>query len=65
MSGFQGYDQWKTASPFDDIEPCEVCGKDESVCECPECPECGTHGDPDNDPGVAVDAAEYLMVPDR
>jgi hypothetical protein len=47
MSGFQGYDQWKTASPFDDIEPCEVCGKDESVCECPECPECGTHGDPD------------------
>jgi len=28
MTGFQGYDQWKTASPYDDYddEHCDVCG---------------------------------------
>lgn len=46
MSGFQGYDQWKTASPYDDEGPCEVCGKDTAICECPECPICSEHGNP-------------------
>lgn len=27
-------------------QPCEVCGGDESTCECPECPVCGVCGDP-------------------
>ena len=46
MSGFNGYDQWKTASPYDDEPPCEVCGKDTAICECPECPVCNEHGNP-------------------
>ena len=38
MSGFQGYDQWKTAAPEEDYwdeDYCCVCGKDlpESVLE--------------------------------
>lgn len=47
MSGFQCYDQWKTASPYDDVdEACEVCHQDPAICECPECPECSEHGNP-------------------
>ena len=46
MSGFQGYDQWKTASPYDDEQPCKVCELDAAECECPECQQCGEHGDP-------------------
>lgn len=30
----------------EDPGPCQVCGKDEDHCICPECPECGTVGDP-------------------
>ena len=43
---FVGYDQWKTASPFDEYGPeiCEVCAKDVDDCECPECPVCGEIG---------------------
>ena len=42
---FAGYDQWKTASPYDDYpEICEACGVDASSCTCPECPECGDIG---------------------
>jgi len=47
MNGFQNYDQWKTASPYDaDESPCEICGIDPAECKCPECPECGEHGNP-------------------
>ena len=31
---------------FDLDSPCEVCGKDIDLCECPECPKCGSIGDP-------------------
>lgn len=43
---FRGYDQWKTASPWDEYGPeiCEVCAKDDDDCECPECPVCGEMG---------------------
>lgn len=26
--------------------PCDICGKWEEDCICPECPDCGYHGDP-------------------
>lgn len=41
----QGYDQWKTASPYDDEAPCEVCGLDPADCKCTICPECGAQPD--------------------
>ena len=31
---------------FDEIFPCEVCGKLVDDCICPECKVCGTQGDP-------------------
>ena len=43
---FRGYDQWKTASPYDDEYPCEVCDLDPADCECPECPVCHEQGNP-------------------
>ncbi len=46
MSLPRGYDAWKTASPYDEEMPCEVCGLDSAVCECPECPVCSEHGNP-------------------
>ena len=46
MSLPSGYDAWKTASPYDDEGPCEVCGLDTVICICPECPKCSVHGDP-------------------
>jgi len=41
-----GYDQWKTASPYDEEQPCEVCSEYSEDCECPECPSCGEQGNP-------------------
>lgn len=43
---FAGYDQWKTASPWDEYGPeiCEVCAKDVDDCECEECAVCGEMG---------------------
>lgn len=41
---FHGYDQWKTASPYDDEAPCEICGIDPADCQCPECPVCEALG---------------------
>jgi len=32
--------------PDDGDEVCQVCGKSEDNCLCPECPVCGTYGDP-------------------
>lgn len=32
--------------PGEEDLPCEVCGKDENSCICPECPECGDVGNP-------------------
>lgn len=26
--------------------PCDICGKWDEECICPECPDCGSHGDP-------------------
>ena len=31
---------------YDEIFPCEVCGKMVDDCICPECPTCGAQGDP-------------------
>ena len=45
MTGFQGYDQWKTACPNDEM-PCMICGIDPADCECPICEICGVQGDP-------------------
>ena len=48
MSGFQGYDAWKTAHPPEwDEDLCEVCGEPVDNCECAECPICGEQGNPD------------------
>jgi hypothetical protein len=48
MSGIFGwsYPPGCGGLPWDDDQPCEVCGKDVEACICPECPTCGTHGDP-------------------
>ena len=47
MSGLpRGYDQWKTASPYDDEPPCMICERDSAECECPVCSKCGAQGDP-------------------
>jgi hypothetical protein len=31
-------------TPFDEDHPCELCGKLEDDCICPECPKCGEVG---------------------
>jgi hypothetical protein len=48
MSGIFGwsYSPGCRGTPWDDDQPCEVCGKDVEKCICPECPTCGCHGDP-------------------
>jgi hypothetical protein len=48
MSGIFGwsYPPGCSGTPFDEDRPCDVCGKDEERCICPECPECGCQGDP-------------------
>lgn len=32
---------------FDELYPCQCCGKQIDDCICPECPECGEVGNPD------------------
>jgi len=46
-SSIPGYDQWKTAAPDWDEEPCSCCGKAIDDCICPECPVCEEYGNPE------------------
>ncbi|MFZ4484804.1 MAG: hypothetical protein ACOYOL_12600 [Chthoniobacterales bacterium] len=48
MSGIFGwsYPPGCSRTPYDEDRPCDVCGKDQASCVCPECPECGSQGDP-------------------
>jgi len=41
---FRNYDQYKTASPYDDPEYCHLCGQMDMRCQCKECDECGEIG---------------------
>lgn len=40
----RGYDQWKTASPYDEPEYCTICGQMDTRCKCPACPTCDIIG---------------------
>ena len=48
MSGIFGwsYPPGCNGTPWDDDQPCEVCGKDVDRCICAECKVCGCQGDP-------------------
>jgi hypothetical protein len=41
---FRNYDQYKTASPYDDLEYCPLCGQMDMRCKCEECDQCGELG---------------------
>ena len=55
MSGIFGwsYPPGCGGLPWDDDQPCEVCGKDVEACICPECPTCGTTLTP-NEKGILL-----------
>jgi hypothetical protein len=35
-----------SGTPFDEEYPCELCGREEDSCICPECGICESQGDP-------------------
>ena len=44
---FRGYDAWKTATPYDDVDEfCTICATDAAECKCDPCPDCGEQGNP-------------------
>ena len=63
MGGIFGwsYPPGCSGTPWDDDQPCEVCGKDVERCICPECSVCGSQGDPqcyDQEHGLVRTAAQ-------